>query len=1618
MLNKVLFLLFIGLMFVRLDAQSITTYSYAAVSGTYANNSSPTVIHGATVDDAVSAAINIGFNFQYEGTTYTQFKASTNGWITFNTAITDYYSTNNLASPTARPIIAPLWDDLECDNNSGNNYCNYKLTGSSPNRVLTVEWRRHRWDNNSNNNVINFQCKLYETTNVIEFHYNQGSNAVVNGSASIGLTGITSGFVSLSDTSSSPTFSISSETSTINTKPANGQIYRFTPPAPCSALSGTYSIGPTGSYANLTTAITQLVNCGMSNHVVLELQSTYTSSGETFPIEFPTSLPTDATHTLTVKPESGASPTITGSVSGLAIVEILDSYIFIDGSNNGTTSRNLTLTNTNTTSPYVVMLGSTSTTPVSYITLKNCTITNGSQSGYTAVLINDDSYTGGAYFNNLTIQNNLIQKSQSGISVTAYATSGNGNGLLIADNDLNATGANSIRTTGIYLQAVDGATVSGNEITNIDGANDELDYGLWLASGTVNTAVTNNTIGTMHYTAGGVAGSLGIYVTTNTSTSNVSITGNTISDITSNNNRSDYVCGIDVIFDTGGITIANNQISNIKNTNTGGYSAVGILLESGLTNANITIQNNFVFDIAGYGYNSQIQDNGYGIQVLSGGGYKLYHNSVSLATNQTSASGYPAALMISSGVTQAAALDVRNNIFSIPATVGTNRYAILCQASNTVFSSMDYNVYYTSGSNVGFIGSNRAGLLDMILGFGQNLNSATETPNFVSATNLHLNAPGSASAIESGAVVISGLTTDIDGDTRHATTPDIGADEYSGIPVYPITIIGNPGTSVCVGDSTQLTASSTTGYTYTWSPATYLNITSGATVLCTPTDNITYYTVATIGTVTKIKSVSITANEAPTSVDLTNSDAQICSSTIQTLTASGGTISGLSTSVNSGTVNASIPDNSLTTGYTQTLTVSGVPSGATITKVEVLVNMTHTWDSDVVINLEGPNGQIVNLVDERGSSSDNFTNTIITSDTGAMSFGSGAAPFTGTFTADIVNQSNAGTTPAVTTQTFSDLFATANGDWKVRLYDDAGSDYGVLLNAGITLYYDLAHAITWSSVPSSPNTLFTDSTCSTPYTAGTYATTVYVNPTFTTTYTASSSMGSCSREDDVTLTIQTAVYNGSWTPALSSNQSIEINADYTLTGNLDVCACKVNATKKLTVPAGNTLTVQNGIDNAGEIVVAHEGSLVQVNETDTNTGSGLFKIQKTTGTYKNYDYFYWSSPVENETVGSVLSATPYKYTYNPANYLDAYSGAGYPQTTAGGDGYDDDAYDWSSMSNATNMPKGIGFIAMGIGSPTSFSVGNMGGSQSAFSVTFEGEKIHNGTFTAQVYQDAYTPSFNANNNNLNLLGNPYPSAIDVFELYHDNASVLEGKFYFWTHDAQLAAISGPNAYDFNNNNFAIGTVTGSYPSYTYTQTLSGTGKSAPRYIASTQGFMASALDGIASPSTVTYKNSMRTTGNNNAFLRQASDLPQVSRLWLNMMGANSFNQIAIGFDTSTSDAYGMGDAPRVASAADTDFYSIIPEVTGAFAIQFLSDFQEDKMVPLGISVLHQGTFEITLDHVEGVFNEGQIIYLEDTYVDVIHNLSARRLQFYPNRRYAASTTGSSCVSPTTALGTR
>ncbi|RAR46261.1 CUB domain-containing protein, partial [Flavobacterium lacus] len=184
----------------------------------------------ATSDDNNSGLLPIGFSFNYGGTNYTNFRVNSNGLMVFNpTGNTAAF--NDLATTTAtqRTSLAPLWDDLQCT--SG---VTYQVSGTAPNRVLTVQWLNMEWNWNSTVG-ISFQVKLYEGTNTIEYVYRPeaGGNPTGSSGASIGLMGTAAtNFVSLSNSSAAPSVSTTTATNNIGVKPASGQIYRFIPTAP------------------------------------------------------------------------------------------------------------------------------------------------------------------------------------------------------------------------------------------------------------------------------------------------------------------------------------------------------------------------------------------------------------------------------------------------------------------------------------------------------------------------------------------------------------------------------------------------------------------------------------------------------------------------------------------------------------------------------------------------------------------------------------------------------------------------------------------------------------------------------------------------------------------------------------------------------------------------------------------------------------------------------------------------------------------------------------------------------------------------------------------------------------------------------------------------------------------------------------------------------------------------------------------------------------------------------------------------------------------------------------------------------------------------------------------
>ncbi len=133
-------------------------------------------------------------------------------------------------------------------------------------------------------------------------------------------------------------------------------------------------------------------------------------------------------------------------------------------------------------------------------------------------------------------------------------------------------------------------------------------------------------------------------------------------------------------------------------------------------------------------------------------------------------------------------------------------------------------------------------------------------------------------------------------------------------------------------------------------------------------------------------------------------------------------------------VPVAIPDNSSTTS-TLNFSVTG-----TITDANLQFTITHAWDSDVVVSLTSPAAPIQLLVQNCGGSADNFTNTVIDEDAGAMTCAGGTGPpFTGSFQS-----------PAAGTMNAFDGTA-SNGIWTLTVGDDSAIITGTLQSWSLTL---------------------------------------------------------------------------------------------------------------------------------------------------------------------------------------------------------------------------------------------------------------------------------------------------------------------------------------------------------------------------------------------------------------------------------------------------------------------------------------------------------------------------------------------------------------------------------------
>ncbi|HBX49624.1 MAG TPA: hypothetical protein DEH02_00985 [Bacteroidales bacterium] len=230
------------------QGQNVSTYSFTQTTGTYSSiGGTGLTLQSGSVDDGYYSYAPIGFTFNYHGANFTQFSANTNGCIYFDNQTTGY-SLSSYAN-----CIAYCGGDGKV-----NSTPIYATTGTSPSRVLTIQFTSWYIYYSSTTNYVSVQVKLYEGTNVIEVIYGPSARATTY-TRQVGLTGATTGdFAVRTSTTSwatSSTAGTNNQTMTWSTSyyPASGQIYRWSPPLPGDNCSNAQDLaGLTSPYSGTT----------------------------------------------------------------------------------------------------------------------------------------------------------------------------------------------------------------------------------------------------------------------------------------------------------------------------------------------------------------------------------------------------------------------------------------------------------------------------------------------------------------------------------------------------------------------------------------------------------------------------------------------------------------------------------------------------------------------------------------------------------------------------------------------------------------------------------------------------------------------------------------------------------------------------------------------------------------------------------------------------------------------------------------------------------------------------------------------------------------------------------------------------------------------------------------------------------------------------------------------------------------------------------------------------------------------------------------------------------------------------------------------------------------------
>lgn len=442
----------------------------------------------------------------------------------------------------------------------------------------------------------------------------------------------------------------------------------------------------------------------------------------------------------------------------------------------------------------------------------------------------------------------------------------------------------------------------------------------------------------------------------------------------------------------------------------------------------------------------------------------------------------------------------------------------------------------------------------------------------------------------------------------------------------------------------------------------------------------------------------------------------------------------------------------------------------------------------------------------------------------------------------------------------------------------------------------------------------------------------------------------------------------------------------------------------VTVTMNNDTNLENNwyLKLDGKIDLAGKSQLVQGINSDLDVASAGSIERDQKGQSNKFNYNYWSSPVgalsttsnnNAYTVNGMMkdgtTATPQNINWiagynsaatSPISLCSAWIYKFQNQTPA--------YANWSAVGQNGSLLSGQGYTMKGSDAE--------GGTQN---YTFVG-KPNNGTITLPIAS-----------NNLNLCGNPYPSALDANDFINANLSSTTGTIYLWEHFT-------------TNTTHILADYQGGYATYNLLASakpispagVSGLGSSnryPNRYIPVGQGFM---VYGSATGGTITFDNSQRNfkkeddvassvmfrnnniapivdVNSNNAEVTTPVIEDNFAIIRLGYNSANNYHREAVlGFanDKATSAIDPGYDAVHL-DTQPTDMYFL--NGTTKLVIEGEGYFNTASVYPIGIKTATEGNIKFLINSTQN-FDDNQEIYIYDNETGLYHSI--RNEQFEVN----------------------